>query len=203
MILQAFRSKMASKEEQVRKAIVCGRNENSDLSVRKLAKRLGFPASTVHNVHKSSDTRLTTARKAGSGTKTDLRNHQKDAKVKQILQKRPDVSIRTVDRKTKMSPTFVHTSKHRQGMKSFNVKTVPNCNDKQNVTGKTRVRKLNREYLTKFSCVIMDDETGVLKDFKQLPGMCFYTARSISGRRKRPSFPKNLRFGRQYAAVVE
>ena len=51
---------MASKEEQVRKAIVCGRNENPDLSVRKLAKKLGFPAGTVHNNLKSFDTRLTT-----------------------------------------------------------------------------------------------------------------------------------------------
>ena len=127
---------MATKEEQVRKAIVCCRNENPDLSVRKLAKKLGFPASTVHDVLKSSDTRLTTARKAGSGTKTDLKNHQKDAKVKQILQKRPDLSVCTVARKVKRSPTFVHTSKHRQGMKSFKVKTVLNRNDKQNVTPK-------------------------------------------------------------------
>ena len=65
---------MTSKEEQVRKAIVCGRNENPDLSVRKLAKKLNFPASTVHNVLKSFDTRSTTARKAGSGTITDIRN---------------------------------------------------------------------------------------------------------------------------------
>ena len=133
MILQAFRSKMASKEEQARKAIVCGRNENPDLSVRKLVKQLGFPASTVHNVLKSFDTRLTTARKAGSGTKTDLRNHQQDVKVKQILQKRPDLLVRTVARKTNMSLKFVDTSKHRQGMKPFKVKTVPNRNDKQNV----------------------------------------------------------------------
>ena len=101
-----------------------------------LAKKLGFPASTVHNVLKSFDTRLAIGRKARSGTKTDLRNHQKDAKVKQILQKRPDLSVGTVARKTKMSPTFVHTFKHRQDMKSFTVKTVPNRNDKQNVTAR-------------------------------------------------------------------
>ena len=76
---------MASKEEQ-----------NPDLSVTKFSNKLGFPASTVHNVFKSFDTRLTIARKAGSRTKTDLRNHQKNAKVKQILQKRPDLSVRTV-----------------------------------------------------------------------------------------------------------
>ena len=124
---------MASKEEQVRKAVVCGRNASPELSVRKLAQKLGFPASTIHNVLKSFDTRLTTARKTGSGTKTDLRNHQKDAKVKQILLKRSDLSVRTVARKTKMSPNFVHTSKHQQGVKSFKVKTVLNRNDKQNV----------------------------------------------------------------------
>ena len=132
----------------MRKAIVCGRKENPDLLVRKLAKKLGFPASTVHNVLKFFDTPLTTARKTGCGTKMDLRNHQKDAKVIKKLQKRPDLSVRAVARKTKISPTFVHTSKHRQGMKSFKVKTVPNRNDKQNVTAKPRARKLCREYLT-------------------------------------------------------
>ena len=101
--------------------------------------------------------------------------------MKKILQKRPDLSVRTVARKTKMSSTFVHTSKHRQGMKSFKVKTVSNRNDKQNVMAKTRARKLYREYLTKFSCVIMDDETYVLEDFKQLQGMCFYTAMQRNG----------------------
>ena len=126
VILQAFRSKMALKEEQVREAIVGGRNENPHLPVRKLAKMLGFPARTVHNVLKYFDTRLTTARKAGSWTKTDLRNHQKNTKMKHILQKRPDLSVRTVARKIKMSPTFVPTSKHRQDMKSFKVKTEPN-----------------------------------------------------------------------------
>ena len=57
---------MALKEEQVREAIVGGHNENQHLPVRKLAKMLGFPASTVHNVLKYFDTRLITARKAGS-----------------------------------------------------------------------------------------------------------------------------------------
>ena len=114
----------------MRKAIVCDRNENPDLSIRKLAKKLSFPASIVQNVLESFDTRLKIAKKATRRTKMDLRNHQKGAKVKQILQKRADLSVRTVARKTKMSPTFVHTSKHRQGMKSFKVKTVPNRNDK-------------------------------------------------------------------------
>lgn len=39
----------------------------------------------------------------------------------------------------------------------------------------TRTRKLNREYLTKYSCMMMNDETYVLEDFLQLPDMAFYT----------------------------
>ena len=108
-----------------------------------------------------------------------------------------------------MSPNSVHTFKPQQGMKSFKVKTVPNRSDKQNVTAKTRARKLYSEYLTKFSCVIMDDETYVLKDFKQLPEICFYTVMQRNGveehfrTKKKAKFPKNIWFGRQYAAVVE
>ena len=56
----------------------------------------------------------------------------------------------------------------------------------------------------------MDDETYVLEDFKQLPGMCFYTVMQRNGveehfrTKKKAKFPKkNIWFGRQYAAVVE
>ena len=167
----------------MRKAVVCGRNENPDLSVRKLAKKLGFPASTVHNVLKSFDTPLTTARKARSGPNTDLRNHRKNAKVKQILQKRP---------------IFRYVLWHRQSMKSFKMKTVPNRNDKQNVTAKTQARKLYREYLTKFSCVIMYDETFVLEGFKQLSGMCFYTAIQRNGVEEHFRTKKKAKFPKKY-----
>ena len=97
-----------------------------------------------------------------------------------------------------MSPTFVHTSKHWQVMKSFNVKTVPNRNDKPNVTAKTRASKLYREYLTKFSCVIMDDETYVLEDFKQLSGMSFHTAMQRNGVEEPFKTKKKAKFSKQY-----
>ena len=105
-----------------------------------------------------------------------------------------------------MSPTFVHTSKHRQGMKSFKVKTVPNCNDKQDVTAKTRARKLYREYLTKlyreyltkFFCVIIYNETYVLENFKQLPGMCFYTAMQRNGVQEHFRMKRKVNVSKKY-----
>ena len=83
-------------------------------------------------------------------------------------------------------------------MKSFKLKTVPNRNDKQNVMAKTRAHKLYREYLTKFSCVIMDDETYVLENFKQLPGMCFYTAIQRNGVEEHFRTKRKAKFPKKY-----
>lgn len=168
--------KMATKEKQVRERILYGRTANPDLSVRDLAKTLDLPKSTVHDVLKSFSERLTVERKPRSDKNIGRADPVMDRKVKRILMNNPNLSIRTVARKIGMSPGFVQKSKQRLGLKSYKVKTVPNRNDKQNLAAKSRARRLYCEYLTKFSCVVMDDETYVLEDFQQLPGLAFYSA---------------------------
>ena len=51
-----------------------------------------------------------------------------------------------------------------------------NRDDKQNTSAKAQSRKLYTTMLTKFDCVVEDNETYVEADFKQLPGQEFYTA---------------------------
>ena len=55
---------------------------------------------------------------------------------------------------------------------------MPNRNDKQNSTAKSRARKLYDNLLTKHNgCILMDDETYVKMDFKQIPGQCYYASK--------------------------
>ena len=58
---------------------------------------------------------------------------------------------------------------------------MANRDYKQNTSAKQRSRKLYTNMCTKLDCVVMDDETYVKADFKQLPGQEFYTA---SGKEK-------------------
>lgn len=54
---------------------------------------------------------------------------------------------------------------------------MPNQNDKQNKTAKTRSRLLYDDVLTKFDgCILIDDETYVKCDFKQLRCQKFYVS---------------------------
>ncbi|XP_055598132.1 uncharacterized protein LOC129747802 [Uranotaenia lowii] len=78
---------------------------------------------------------------------------------------------------TGVSSTTVYRAKKRAGL-STNTKIVtPNRDYKQNTTAKARSRRLYTTMLTKFECVVVDDETYVKADYEQLPGQKFYTAK--------------------------
>lgn len=187
---------MASNQVEVRKRILHERQQNPTLSVRDLAKKLKLPKSTVFSVCKSFDQRLTVDRKVGSGTNRKVCSRQMDRKVVAIIEKHPNLSVRNVARKVGKSKSYVQKVKQRHGLKAYKVKKVPNRDDKQNFNAKSRAKVLYTQLLQKFSCTIMDDETYVLEDFKQLPGLAFYTAMQRNAvaecyrTKKQSKFPK-------------
>ena len=75
-----------------------------------------------------------------------------------------------------MSPGYVQKVRKEKGLQSYKVLLVPNSSDKQNTTAKYRSRKLYDNIVHNFDCIIMDDETYVKVDFKQIPGLVYYTA---------------------------
>src|SRR5215207_9985614 len=166
---------MSSKEEALRNEIVSEHLLNPNLSCRKLAKKLKAAKSTVSSVLKRFDERLTTARKPGSGKNRCPVSKTKDKKVIEAFTRNPNPSVREVAKKVKMSASYVQKVKTRSQLKTFKVQIAPNRRDKQNESAKTRSRKLYEQILSKHKCVIMDDETYVLADYKQLPGQEFYT----------------------------
>lgn len=167
---------MESKEQQVREKILHKSVENPSMSHHDIAKSLGVPRSTVSSVLKRFRDRLTLDRKPGSGGKrNDNFKNQRNA-VLRLIKQNPNLSIRDVAKKVKTSYSFVQKVKKAAGYRSFKVIKTPNRNEKQETSSRTRARKLYDKLLTKFDCVVMDDETNVKADFKQLPGLEFYTA---------------------------
>lgn len=60
--------------------------------------------------------------------------------------------------------------KRRAGLRSFKAQAAPDLNVRQNLSAKTRSGKLYDIFLTIFDCVVMEDETYIKTDFKQIPG---------------------------------
>ena len=167
---------MESKGQQVREKNLHISVENPSMSHHDIAKSTEIPRSTVSNALKRFRDRLTVDRKPGSGGKrNDNFKSQRNA-VLGMIKRNPNLSIRDVAKKVKMSYSFVQKVKKAAGYKSFKVIKTPNRNDKQETSSKTRARKLYDKLLTKFNCVVMDDETIVKADLKQLPGLEFYTS---------------------------
>lgn len=81
-------------------------------------------------------------------------------------------------KKVGCSRATVHRIKADSGLKSYKVQKVPDRNAVKNKEAKTRAKALQKNFLEKYSCCVMDDETYVLADFSQLPGQEFYTADS-------------------------
>lgn len=167
---------MTSKQFEVRQKILHEHNKNQSLSHNDIAKTLKIAKSTVTNVLKNFNNRLSIERKKGSGRKCGAVSKQKEKSVVTIFKRNPNLSVRDVAKKVKMSPSYVQKAKKRNKLKTFKVSVAPNRDDHQNKIAKTRARKLYETMLLNFQCILMDDETYVKSDFKQLPGQEYFTA---------------------------
>ena len=96
-------------------------------------------------------------------------------KVLRSISNNPGTSDRKRALKIGTSRSMVMRTRHSAGLKSYHAIKVPNRNDKQNINAKKRARKLYDTILTKFNdCLMLDDETYVKIDQKQIPGQKFY-----------------------------
>lgn len=69
-----------------------------------------------------------------------------------------------------MSQAYVEKVKLRAVLKLYKAQAAPNRDAKQNLFAKRRTRKLYSDLVTKFKCVVLDDETYIKADFQQIPG---------------------------------
>lgn len=164
-------------EEERRKIIVRNHLENPSWSGPKLAKVLGFPRNTVWRVLKKYRETLSTDRKPQSKRRAGTVNRQLRNKVIKNIKANPNISDRDLAKKFRAARSTVQRIRLREGFKSYRACRQPNRDQKQNNVARIRARKLYDQVLTKFNgCLLMDDETYVKADFKQLPGQKFYLA---------------------------
>ncbi|XP_055615271.1 uncharacterized protein LOC129761456 isoform X3 [Toxorhynchites rutilus septentrionalis] len=164
---------MSSNEKERRELILRTHFENPELSHRDIGKMLGIVQSTVSRVLKRYFKNLTIDRKVKNG-KNGCSVSEKDHKrVVKPFRRDPTSSVRDVANKLNLSSSFVQRTKQREGLRTYK---VPNRDERQNMVGKTRARKLYTEMLTKPHCLVMDNETYVKADFRQLPGLLFFSA---------------------------
>lgn len=189
---------MSSKQHQQRERILHEYVENSLLSYRDIAKRLKCPQSTVCRVLKKFREHLTIDRKPGSGGLQGVKNKKKDEKVVNMFASNPKISSRDVAKKVKMSQSYVQKVKRRAGLRSYKAQAAPDRDSKQNSSAKKRSRKLYENFITKFACVVMDDETYIKGDFKQIPGQEFYTSLSRVDAPEECKLKKRSKFPKKY-----
>ena len=169
---------MSTEQTKQRLLIVDKHLKNPTLSNRKLAKSLKISRRTVDTALKRFTEQKTIQRKQGSDRKKRTANPRALERLETSLEEHPDWSDRYRAKKLKVSNFFVHKWRQRLGNQSFKVVKMPNRNDKQNSTAKSRARKLYDNLLTKHNvCILMDDETYVKMDFKQIPGQCYYASK--------------------------
>lgn len=165
-----------SGEKEVRLKIIKNYQRNPNWSYKKLAKELKVCRQTVSNVLKQFQMNLTIERKPGSGRKQGPHDIGKAKKIERIFKRCPNTSGRKAARLVQCSDFLVRKVKANAGLKTYKVQKVPDRNAAKNVDAKSRARKLKSNFIQKYSCCIMDDETYVLADFRQLPGQNFYVA---------------------------
>lgn len=170
-----------SSELERRELIVRLSKENPRWSQKTIANKAKVSTDTVSNVLKRFNTNLNLHRKVGSGRKNGFVCPQKAKKVVALLEKNPGLSNRKLAEKMKCSEYLVRKIKINAGLKVYKVQSVPDRNATKNKEAKNRARNLKINFISKFECCVMDDETYVLSKFSQLPGQEFYTAKERGG----------------------
>jgi len=168
---------MAS-EVKARESIIKISQEHPQWSFKKIAKEAGVHRKTVSKVIRRFKEDLNVNRREGSGRKKGFHSPKTAKKVITIFQRNPNISVRKMAQKVGCSKSTVQNIKTRSGLRTYKVQKVPDRNAVKNEEAKKRANKLKKNFFQKFDCCIMDDETYVYYDFKQLPGQEYYVADS-------------------------
>ena len=168
---------MPSEEENRRKLVVDEYMKDPTQSYAKIGKVLGLQRNTVRRIILRFKDINSTTRKPGSGKKSGPVDKKLSKNIVALLKRNPNVSERAVATKLQTSKTNVHNVKQRAGIKSYLVQNAPGREEKNVENARKRARKLYDDFLLKTKgCLVMDDESYIKADFRQLPGRNFYAA---------------------------
>lgn len=165
-----------SKEHEQRERILAKYIENTSASFSSISKDTNIARKTVSDVIKRYRETSTLDRAAGSGRQRFAVTPQNAQKVEAAVKRKPGVSNRDLEKSLKISSRSIRRIKKENNIKTFKCQKAPHRNDAQHAKAKSRARKLYDEILSSNKrCILIDDETKVKADFKQLPGPKFYS----------------------------
>ena len=118
----------------------------------------------------------TIKRKSGSGRKKSFVRRDLVKKVKNVLDRNPEISVRTLANKFKTNASTIQRVKGDFGYKSYKKKKVPRRDEKQENVAICLSKLLYKKLCAKKSCLIIDDETYCAAYFRSLPGHQYYSA---------------------------
>jgi transposase len=167
-----------SNELETRKIIVHKYLENTKISARMIAKSLNVSQLTVHRTIKRFKDSQSIERKQKSGGNRVAPDKKMLTNIKRSFEQNPSLSDRDRAKRYRKLKFFIRNLRQELGYKSYRAIKYPNRSDKQQLVAKKLARLLYDRVLTKFNgCLLMDDETYVKTDFKQIPGPKFYVAK--------------------------
>lgn len=188
-----------NKTEQTRKLVITKYLENTATSYNLIARQLKMSPRTVGRIINRFKETASTARKSGSGRKSGFIDQNLSKKVVMYAQRKPSATLREIGCKFTVSHTWVRKVLLRNGLKAYTVQKHANRNDVQAIKAKKRARKLYDNLLRgRNQCIVMDDETYVVGDFKQLPGRAFYYAKFRFGVQKKFKYKFQSKFPTKY-----
>lgn len=190
--------KLEVMEKQNRVNIVHKFQENPTWTGSMIAKSLKLPRSTVYLVLKRYRQTLSVERKKKQVEKTGTKNLLLRSKVLRSIKSNPGLSDADRAKRYNTSTSTARRIRINANMRAYRVIKYPNRTEKQNHIAKKRARALYEKVLTKFKgCIIMDDETYVKMDTRQLPGRNYYVASRRGNTKQQYKYQKVDKFAKK------
>ena len=163
--LQTF--KISSKQGKVRKLILSNNLRNHESKFSAMAKETGTSLTTAKRIVLRHQKALFNICKKDLGRKAGT--DKKLVKVvKNLFGRNQTLSVRDVSVKTKTTKFTVTQTKQKSNLKTYRVQKVPDRSNENQLVAEKRARKVYMEYPPKFDCCVMDDETCVKPNFRQV-----------------------------------
>ena len=166
--------KISSKQEKVRELVLSIFLQNHELTYLAIAKKSGASVSTVKRVILNYRKGLPNIHKKGSGRKAGSDKNLLN-EVKNLFGRNPTLSVRDVAVRAGTTKCRVLKIRQKNYLRTYRVQKVPVRSNEKQLVADNQARKLYMEHLPKFDCYVMDDETCVTANFRQVPGHEFYT----------------------------
>uniref|UniRef100_A0AC35TPZ9 DDE_3 domain-containing protein n=1 Tax=Rhabditophanes sp. KR3021 TaxID=114890 RepID=A0AC35TPZ9_9BILA len=147
--------------------------------VVKIFVEAGYVRRTIEGMIKRYETTGNIVAKSPPGRK---KNTRLITKVSKLLEKKPSTSLRNGCSAVGTSKTTFQRIKTKElNRKSYVKVTVPEITPKQATKAKKNIKKIYEKVNNNKMIIVMDDETYVPKDPKNVPGREFYSATSRTG----------------------